>query len=356
MAYNADSYDTFERDRQRALRLAHVLTGIPTDDGHEAHIRRTQEQKAKDRFAQQETAKNVHSSPPTGRRDKRTPSSPSLENRSSFGSQASTVSDQTDLKTKRTINSQREAEPPISFLDGDNIEESSPKNIWPILLLFDNNNKDFEGKVILDSGAEDNWISERTVKENGLPWESDEDDEDDEDAYEDVNGQIVKSCGIVRAQWIFRHQTIPVEFKIARSPRASWQVIFGYRHLIENNVITLHENKATRWVAPLIKRERKPTSGKSCVVQCFHSGVYQPLTVRLFSVQTQQIERNEEGSRTASSRIHEFLEWKKRMNEAGWHWDKEHNNFNRQIGDGGKVWCEDGWHVNFTVSEPPQAN
>lgn len=275
MADKADSYDKLERDRERILMLGHAFIGIPIDDEHEADIRRRREKKAKDQFAQQEAANNVHASSPTSQMDKRTPSSPSPEYRSSLGSQISTHSDQTDLKGRRTTSVQRDAESPDPFLDRDNREENTPENIWPILLLFDNN-KHFESKVLLDSGAEDNWISERTVKENGLPWESNEQDGNEKDEYEDVNGRVVKSCGLVRALWIFRHKTIPVEFKIARTSHASWQVIFGYRHLIETNVITFHTNETNRLVAPLIKKERKPTAGKSsALVLSTQSGGHQ---------------------------------------------------------------------------------
>jgi hypothetical protein len=66
-------------------------------------------------------------------------------------------------------------------------------------------------------------------------------------------------------------------------------------------------------------------------------------------VEKQQIKRNEEGSRTASSKIHDFLEWKKDMKDAGWHWDKEQNNFYKDAERGGIEWCKDGWQLNIAI-------
>jgi len=59
----------------------------------------------------------------------------------------------------------------------------------------------------------------------------------------------------------------------------------------------------------------------------------------------------EEGVKTTSRKIRDFLEWKKRMNKDNWHWDKEHNNFYRETPQGGKEWCKDGWQIDFLVDE-----
>jgi hypothetical protein len=159
-----------------------------------------------------------------------------------------------------------------SCSDGESRGEILPKNMRRILLLFENR-KHFKCEVLLDSGSAENWISERTVKENGIPWDPEEEDEEGRKEYEDVNGRIVKSCGIVHAQWSFRGQTRQAKLNIAKGSTASWQVIFGYLCLLRNNLITFHHDKSEGLVAPLIQKNRKPPPGKP-----FHRAV-RPLPV-----------------------------------------------------------------------------
>jgi hypothetical protein len=134
--------------------------------------------------------------------------------------------------------------------------EVLPRNIWPVLLLFENN-KQFQGKVLLGSGAEDNWISKSVVEEENLPREE---NEDNEDIFDDFNSQPVKSCGVVRAQWIYRHRTLPVKFKIAPNPPC--QVLLGCRYLLQTQVPTLNRDNTNRSVAPLTKRQQEPSAGR----------------------------------------------------------------------------------------------
>lgn len=257
MQHNKQYYKRLDRDRQRTLVLGFNLGGVPVDDDHEEFIER-QEREARE-YPQQPVAttasKTFLSSPPSHGKQRQQDYSP-REDRSFSGSYGSSPSEQGNLSVTTTNSNQEEAERSITFQDRHGPGEILAKNVWPILLYFEDK-RQWEGKVLLDSGAIDNWISERTVRENGFPRD---DDEDDEESYEDFSGGSVKSCGVVRAQWIFRHQTIPVKFKIA--PNAPWEVLFGYRHLIETNVITLNYDSTNRWVAPLIKNTRKPGPGE----------------------------------------------------------------------------------------------
>ena len=66
-----------------------------------------------------------------------------------------------------------------------------------------------------------------------------------------------------------------------------------------------------------------------------------------------QIKRNKEGSQDTSSKIRDFLEWKKDMRNAGWHWDKEQNNFYKEAEHGRKEWCKDGWQLNLPMDNGP---
>jgi hypothetical protein len=251
-------YHTLDRNRRRAEELAFSLNRIPVDNDHEAFIRQ-QEKEEKERPAQQEFARNV-CSPSPGEKDKRPLHSEFQNNRSISGSTVSTQPDLMDLRSG-------DDESSICCSEGDSRGEILPKNMRRILLLFENK-KQFKCDVLLDSGATGNWISEGTVRENSIPWDSDEEDEERQIEYEDVNGRTVKSRGIVHAQWIFRGQTREAKFNIMRGSNTSWQVIFGCHCLLRNDFITFHHDKADGLVAPIVQKTRKPTQSKP-----FHSAV-----------------------------------------------------------------------------------
>jgi hypothetical protein len=71
------------------------------------------------------------------------------------------------------------------------------------------------------------------------------------------------------------------------------------------------------------------------------------------AAEKQQIKRNEERTRSTSSNIHDFLEWKKAMRDAGWRWDRVQNNFYKEAEHGEKEWCKDGWQLNFPTDNGP---
>jgi hypothetical protein len=54
-----------------------------------------------------------------------------------------------------------------------------------------------------------------------------------------------------------------------------------------------------------------------------------------------------------NDKIKDFLSWKKKMEEQGWKWDKNRNNFFRMEGQT-KVWNKAGYLLDLRVDDPLQ--
>lgn len=252
-------YQKASRDRNRFLLLGYSLHGVPVDEEHAAYLEKGVEKEVEKHHSKKQAADGLGESQSS--QSKHTPQKqqavPHPSSRPSPGSQSPSPSDggNATVPSRSTI----QDDGSVLIRDRHGHTELLPKNVWPVLLLFEDRSQ-FEGEVLLDTGAEDNWISRYVVDEHKLPWQKNESNEDDEETFEDFSGQKVKSCGVVRAQWIYRHRTIPVKFKIA--PTAPWQVLFGFQYLLQTQVLTINQDNTNGWVAPLVKSQEKPSAGR----------------------------------------------------------------------------------------------
>ncbi|EXJ68504.1 uncharacterized protein A1O5_08297 [Cladophialophora psammophila CBS 110553] len=187
-----------------------------------------------------------------------------------------------------------------------------------ISLCFENEDH-FESKVLLDSGSEHNWISNSIIKKRRIPQQH---DHDGDQIYMDFSNRELRSLGVVKAQWMFNDALIPVKFKIAPDPPV--EVCFGYRFLLEKELVRFFHSGA---VAGLVKGKRKANSEEKAAIQ--------------------QKERTID---SLNDKIKDFLSWKKKMEERGWEWDKNANNFFRTQGNT-KVWNQAGYLLDLRTDD-----
>lgn len=108
-------------------------------------------------------------------------------------------------------------------------------NIWPVLLTFEDTSQVFDGKVLFDTGASDNWIGMDVVQGLHLAVTP---DPNREEAL-DWNGNPVYSLGIVHARWTYCRQMIPVTFRIAHQTPVD--TIFGFPFLFQRRILSLNQ-------------------------------------------------------------------------------------------------------------------
>lgn len=257
MAEKTKYYKELGLGRQRTLGLGYSLNGVPVDADHAALIEESiKEALERDRQEKNAAANQAKAASTPCRFPHQTRSSPTQGKRDFANPESSSTTDPGRNIGTANISDRVDLGRAIQIRDRDGPAEILPQNEWPVALIF-NGNDYFEGKVLLDTGAADNWISERVIREKGISKEDDK----DEDQFEDFNGRITKSSGVVRAIWLYRHQTINVKFRVA--PQAPWEVLFGYRHLIETGVLTFHPEHNISFVAPLTKKDRTLSAGES---------------------------------------------------------------------------------------------
>jgi hypothetical protein len=261
-------YKKLDLDRERFLHMGYTINGIPVNNKHQARLERKEKEKrdaaeANER-AEQECeslkakgqAREAHYSQASSNyaSSNYTSSNYTRPSRTNTSSTSETGKSSSPLRVERPFD---DTEYSIPFEENNGMGQILPLNVWPVLLTFGDHALPFEGKVLLDSGAEDNWIAEKVVRNNGIPW----DDAEDDDEFLDFNGRTVKASGVVRADWVHNHKRVTVKFKIA--PHAPWEVLFGYRHMLKENILTFSNGKRDKFVAPLIKNTRKPGPSKS---------------------------------------------------------------------------------------------
>jgi hypothetical protein len=215
-------FKTAERNKRRVENLGYCFAGDPFDSDHEEWI---EDQRKR---------------------------GPSVDK----GKGVSQVSIQEINKTRSLSDSTTSStsdKRPIIWKD-----EPLAENEWPILLQFGNGK--FEGKVLLDSACPHNWISDRVVRQYKMPWD---DDPNGGKVYQDFSNNGVSSKGISRVNWIHKHKTIEVDFKIAQDP--PFEVLFGAIFLIRNGLIKFFKDTPA---APLVMDKRKPSACK-CICSNF---------------------------------------------------------------------------------------
>ncbi|KIY00890.1 uncharacterized protein Z520_03556 [Fonsecaea multimorphosa CBS 102226] len=293
-------YKDLQRDKTRYESAGWILGNVPIDEGHERWL-------AKQATASRQGASSdANQTDSTYDRPTSRQTGPPRGDRAFSDSQSSWTSENS-MSAVSTYNGYN-GEPPAA-------------NEWPISLCF-HNEEQFEGKVLLDSGAEHNWISMDVVKERHIPWD---DDPSGAEIYVDFSNQQLRSLGVVKATWVINNRSVPVKFKIAPNP--PFQVCFGYRFLLEKGVLRFSHHGP---VAGLVKGKRKANNGEKAAIQ-----------------------REENTTDSLNQKIKDFLDWKKSMEQQGWKWDQTRKKFFR-MKDRNVEWNETGYLLDLRVGDPAQ--
>jgi hypothetical protein len=104
--------------------------------------------------------------------------------------------------------------------------------------LYSDNEQKHHIDTILDLGAEDNWMSAKTVEEMGFLKRM---EDNNSKPLLDFNNQPLKSTGKVNARWQRRDGRLEeVTFRIVE--RGPFQALFGYKLLLEKNLVIINDD------------------------------------------------------------------------------------------------------------------
>lgn len=211
-------YRDAERDRIRYENIAYILNRHPIDGKHEEYLQAAGKGKRSSRMQSHDGAEKQN---PAGHQEQ-TGTSPSPTPRAAS-------------QEKITLNN-----------------EPLEENEWPVFLQFKNSMR-YKGKVLIDTGCRDNWISKHVIQKHHLPWHEDP----NEELLRDFNNSETRSVGLTQSDWVWKNRIIPVEFKIASS--APFDVLFGYKFLLKWELVRLVPESP---LAVLVTDKKRPDAGR----------------------------------------------------------------------------------------------
>ena len=261
-------YRNAARDKKRLTEIAYLLTGIPWDNHHESW--------EEDQWRRDVASKRLKRPAPGRSEDCDATLSRNVQptwNTLAGSGWSSNTEPSLPLPTsnRRTM-TKANSTGPVQQQDENDQDRNLPNNVWWVRLLFDNGceNQQFEGRVVLDLGAEDNWMSESVRMRHNIPFE---DEETDHSIYRDFSDSVVKSLGCVRAQWFYRGSPIHVKFKVVR--RAPFAALFGHVTLLAENIVTINTDSPSRCVIPLVRGTAAPNGdGQSRLLSSLRTVAY----------------------------------------------------------------------------------
>jgi len=177
------------------------------------------------------------------------------------------------------------------------------------LTLFSDNEQEYRIETIYDLGAEDNWMSSKTVQDMGFVAKM---ADSSSKPLVDFNGKPLASVGTVRAKWLRDGRYEEVVFRIAES--GPFQALFGYKLLLEKRLVTINDDY---------------TDGGFVLVE----------DEMLSEAERNTMRENERNTRWRSETLRKYREYRQRMLDQGWEWNSQAQAYFRVVG-GQAVWSQ----------------